>query len=276
MRLAVIFSLLASGIPALAQQGPASCQRDVDCPGELVCEHNRCVAAQPVAPGCRSDAECKAGRSCVSGQCVEGPATVPTPAGSGTAPSAPGYAPSAPTYAPSAPVAAAESSSNAVGPPPSRFAIIFQPNFPLTGSALKFNSTLVNFGADLSVPIGYNGARYHLGLMYTTVGDLFGGRLEPLQFGWSIPLYKQDALSIEVEPQVSFPEVQFLAGAGDAAFFFGPGADVQVTATWQRFFFLLQPVGADVRIFGVELNRGHSNFDAAFEYRLRFGAGIQF
>lgn len=53
--------------------GPLQCLKDIDCPGDQVCNDGYCVELPDLATlpsGCANDSECKGGRVCRGGACV--------------------------------------------------------------------------------------------------------------------------------------------------------------------------------------------------------------
>ena len=90
----VLSALLLAAGPAAAQ----TCARDVDCPGEDVCEQRRCVTPRPPARACKADLDCRGGELCRVGFCVPYQEVAPAPPGPGSRPAQP--SPAAPPVAP--------------------------------------------------------------------------------------------------------------------------------------------------------------------------------
>jgi hypothetical protein len=177
-----------------------------------------------------------------------------------------------------------------VNPNPSRISLIYSPEIPLVNGTFGQMDVLHSIGAELSVPTG-GGVRYHLQLAYLTIDGLSGMRLEPLTFGFAIPLVVQGAFRLEIEPMISFVDLAVLfndESSGNAGFYVSSGVSAQVNLSYGPLYFFLSPIGFELRYFGdipqetsiFGIGTGTFSQNAVggpdLNYRLRVGIGFQY
>jgi hypothetical protein len=179
---------------------------------------------------------------------------------------------------------------NAPNPYPSRLSLIYDPEIGLVeGSELGIPDVIHSIGLELSVHAS-GPIRYHLQFAYANVDGFSGIRLDPLTFGWVIPLLSQGDLRLELEPTVSFVDCLLLSGNSNAVVLFSSGIGAQVNLAYGPLYFFISPVGFEVRYLGIATQNGTSDnlgsdsgsssnnvaTEVDLGYRLRFGIGFQY
>jgi hypothetical protein len=171
-------------------------------------------------------------------------------------------------------------------------------------SAETFGVTMHNVGVDLSV--GGGQFRYHFRLSYTdfvqTAGESAEGlsetvsisangtRIDPLEFGWAIPVLRSGGWGVEVEPMISLLETFFVSapseesgggttGTTSTLLLLGAGFGVGVNVDFGMFHAVLKPINFDIVYFEDDLNppagaTSTSLSGANLMYRFGIGLGI--
>jgi hypothetical protein len=169
---------------------------------------------------------------------------------------------------------------------PSRISLIYDPEIPLTtGANLSLTEPAHSIGFELSVPSGRS-VRYHVQLAYVAFDGVSGIRLDPLTFGYVIPLITQREFRLEIEPTISFLDaILFFTqnGSGDEALFLSSGIGAQVNLSFGPLYVFVSPVGLEIRYFGLvpeqndDLSWSENAVSGAeLTYRIRVGVGLQF
>ena len=188
------------------------------------------------------------------------------------------------------------SSEAPLNPHPSRISLIYSPEIPIVNGAFGQQDVVHSIGAELSLPSG-GGVRYHLQAAYLTVDGLSGLRLEPLTFGWAIPLVSQGRFRLEIEPMISFVDVAMLfnvavlnteQGSSNVGLYVSSGVSAQVNLAYGPLYVFLSPLGFELRYFGLVPQENYlfgedlgtygesAAGGADLDYRLRVGVGFQY
>src|SRR5581483_1963499 len=129
-----------------------------------------------------------------------------------------------------------------VEPPPldiERFSVIYSPEILLSDTA--FDKALNkagrgegvhNIGFEISTLAGWF-TRYHAQLDFIHGYGANGVRLEPLAFGWALPLVRTPGFGMEIEPLIALADGILLStnddrGDNNVTFMLGSGAEVQL------------------------------------------------
>ncbi len=137
-----------------------------------------------------------------------------------------------------------------------------------------------NFGLELSAPMGANW-RYHAAFAWSHCCDsgANGFQVAPLGFGWGLPVYKRGHLRVEAEGGASLVEMQLLDASGDLFINFSTALFAQATASYDRFYVTLEPVGLGFSWLTIYSENGGGGRDTGGfspEYRFRISAGLNF
>ncbi|MHB8420159.1 MAG: hypothetical protein ACYDCL_18960 [Myxococcales bacterium] len=169
-----------------------------------------------------------------------------------------------------------------------RYSLIYSPEVPLGGSTLgqaigraANGGGIHNLGLEISSKTGFV-ARYHAQLDYTYAGGLSGVRLEPLGFGWAVPLVRTESVGFEIEPLLSLADGLLLftddsSGNSNVTFLLGAGAEVQANLILGPFYLFASPLGIELRYLEVTSGAGQQvTAGAAVYYRFRVGLGVRY
>lgn len=172
--------------------------------------------------------------------------------------------------------------------PWNRFSLIYSPEIDLSNSSLgqalrqaTQGAGLHNIGLETSTQTGWV-ARYHAQLDYTYGYGFSGVRLEPLGFGWALPLVRTRALSLEIEPLLSLADGLFLfttdaANNSNVTFVLSAGAEVQANLVVGPIYVFASPVGIELRYLEVTSGAGGTTTTGADPlFRFRIGVGVQY
>ncbi len=171
---------------------------------------------------------------------------------------------------------------------PARLSLIYDPEIGLVeGSQLGIPDVIHSIGIELSTHVG-GAIRYHLQFAYANVDGVSGLRLDPLTFGWVVPLVSQGDFRLELEPTVSLVDFLIFFGNSNAVGLFSSGVGAQVNLAYGPVYFFISPIGFEVRYLGIATQNGtdvsgsgsssSNNVQAEVDvgYRLRFGVGFQY
>jgi hypothetical protein len=169
-----------------------------------------------------------------------------------------------------------------------RFSLIYSPEIALQdtsfGSALNRagrGDGIQNIGFEISSLTGWY-TRYHVQIDFTHGYGANGVRLEPLAFGWALPLVRAPGFGLEIEPLLSLADGILLVTDDDnhgqnVTFLLGSGAEVQLNMTVGPFYAFLSPIGLEVRWLQITSgDRGSAYGGADPLWRLRIGVGVQY
>jgi len=169
-----------------------------------------------------------------------------------------------------------------------RLSLIYSPEVPLGAGSLgqaihnaAGGAGIQNLGLEVSTRTGFV-ARYHAQLDYTYGDGLSGVRLEPLAFGWAVPLIHTDAVGLEVEPLLSLADGILLftrddAGNSNVTFLLGAGVEGQLNLVLGPVYLFASPLGLEVRYLAVTSGDGHvATTGADVYYRFRLGIGVRY
>ncbi len=169
-----------------------------------------------------------------------------------------------------------------------RFSLIYSPEVALADSSfgqaaprIPNGADVQNIGFEVSSLTGWL-ARYHAQLDFTHGYGANGIRLEPLGFGWALPLIRAPGFGREIEPLLALADGILLFshdsnGASNASFFLGSGAEIQLNMIIGPFYAFLSPIGIEVRWLEVTSGAGGSAWTGADPFwRFRIGIGVQY
>ncbi len=193
------------------------------------------------------------------------------------------YAPAPPPYAP-APVPTPPYRA----PDAERFSLIYSPEVPLSGTSFgqaignaAHGNAIQNIGLEVSTKTGYL-SRYHLQLDYISAYGESGVRIEPLAFGWALPMVATESVRFELEPLISLADgvllfTRDLAGNPNVTFLLSSGAEVQLNLALGSFYLFASPVGIELRYLQIASGIGHQDsWGTDWFYRFRAGLGVQY
>ena len=109
-----------------------------------------------------------------------------------------------------------------------------------------------------------------------------GVRLEPLGFGWAIPLVRAPGFGLEIEPLLSLADGILLftnddSNGSNVSFLLGSGAEIQLNMIIGPFYAFLSPIGLEVRWLEVTNGVDGSTWTGADAFwRFRVGIGVQY
>jgi hypothetical protein len=169
-----------------------------------------------------------------------------------------------------------------------RFSLIYSPEVALQdtsfGSAVNRagrGNDIQNIGFEISSLTGWF-TRYHAQIDFTHGYGANGIRLEPLAFGWALPLVRSPGFGLEVEPLLSLADGILLFtndpdNGQNVTFLLGSGAEVQLNMIVGPFYAFLSPLGVEVRWLEVTSGTGGSAYGGADPlWRFRVGVGVQY
>jgi hypothetical protein len=169
-----------------------------------------------------------------------------------------------------------------------RFSLIYSPEVALSDTSLgeaihriPHGADVQNIGFEVSSLTGWY-TRYHAQIDFTHGYGANGIRLEPLAFGWAIPLVRAPGFGLEIEPLLSLADGLLLFTNDDnngsnVTFLLGSGAEVQLNLLVGPFYAFLSPLGVEVRWLEVTSGNGGNAWGGADPFwRFRVGVGVQY
>ncbi len=171
-----------------------------------------------------------------------------------------------------------------------RFSVIYSPEIALSNGSLPApnsskgitaGTTFENIGLEMSSLRGPFG-RYHAQIAYTNVNGVSGIRLDPIGFGWAVPISRGRHFGVEIEPILSFVDGVLLftddkAGSPNVTFYMSSGASLQINAYSDSFYCFVSPIGIELRYLEITSGTGGNVYGGADPYwRFRVGLGLQY
>jgi hypothetical protein len=169
-----------------------------------------------------------------------------------------------------------------------RFSLIYSPEVGLADGTLgeaanhlPNGATVQNIGFEISQLTGWL-ARYHAQLDFTSGYGANGVRLEPLGFGWALPLIRAPGFGLELEPLLSLADgILFFThddnNGSNVSFLLGSGAEIQLNMIIGPFYAFLSPIGIEVRWLEITNGVGGNTWTGADAFwRFRVGIGVQY
>jgi hypothetical protein len=138
-----------------------------------------------------------------------------------------------------------------------------------------------NIGVETSSATGFF-ARYHAALDYSYGYGYSGVRIEPLGFGWALPIVRTNDVSLEIEPLVSVADGTLLFSNdqnnnANVTFLMSSGAEVQANLVVGPLYLFASPVGVQLRWLEATSGSGSETIAGAdWLWRFRMGIGFQY